>query len=129
SNFITVALLLAVIMGSFWLVIYFYEPILDWCLQHKGLFLSIPAGLSVLAVVIWLGFASVFGFVANGFDAVGLNIRTTAPWQATQSTFPGLGEEFMPPLDEGSFLLMPTTMPLAGIEEAKDVMQKLDMHV
>ncbi|SMO83709.1 efflux RND transporter permease subunit [Fodinibius sediminis] len=129
ANFITVALLLAVIMGSFWLVIYFYEPILDWCLQHKGLFLSIPAGLSVLAVVIWLGFASVFGFVANGFDAVGLNIRTTAPWQAAQSTFPGLGEEFMPPLDEGSFLLMPTTMPHAGIEEAKDVMQKLDMRV
>jgi Cu(I)/Ag(I) efflux system membrane protein CusA/SilA len=40
-----------------------------------------------------------------------------------------LGEEFMPPLDEGSFLLMPTTMPHAGIEEAKDVMQKLDMRV
>jgi Cu(I)/Ag(I) efflux system membrane protein CusA/SilA len=129
SNFVTVALLLAVIMGSFWLVIYFYEPVLDWCLQHKGWFLSIPASLWVLAVVIWLGFASVFGFVATGFDTVGLNIRTTAPWQAAQSTFPGLGEEFMPPLDEGSFLLMPTTMPHAGIEEAKDVMQKLDMRV
>ena len=129
SNFITVALLLAVIMGSFWLVIYFYEPMLDWCLQHKGVFLSIPAAFSVLAVVIWLGFASVFGFVATGFDAVGLNIRTTAPWQAAQSTFPGLGEEFMPPLDEGSFLLMPTTMPHVGIEEAKDIMQKIDMRV
>jgi Cu(I)/Ag(I) efflux system membrane protein CusA/SilA len=129
SNFITVALLLAVIMGSFWIVIYFYEPMLDWCLQHKALFLSIPASLSVLAVVIWLGFASVFGFVANGFDVVGLNIRTTAPWQAAQSTFPGLGEEFMPPLDEGSFLLMPTTMPHVGIEEAKDIMQKMDMRV
>jgi Cu(I)/Ag(I) efflux system membrane protein CusA/SilA len=129
SNFVTVALLLAVIMGSFWLVIYFYEPMLDWCLQHKALFLSIPASLSVLAVVIWLGFAGVFGFVANGFDVVGLNIRTTAPWQAAQSTFPGLGEEFMPPLDEGSFLLMPTTMPHVGIEEAKDIMQKMDMRV
>lgn len=128
-NFVTVALLLAIIMGSFWLVIYYYQPILDWCLSHKVLFLSIPASLSVLALIIWLGFSTVFGFVATGFDAVGLNIRTTASWQAAQSTFPGLGEEFMPPLDEGSFLLMPTTMPHAGIKETKDVMQKIDMRV
>ena len=128
-NFITVALLLAVIMGSFWAVIYFYRPVLDWCLEHKVLFLSIPASLTVLALVIWLGFSTVFGFVAQGFDVVGVNIRTSSPWQAAQNTFPGLGEEFMPPLDEGSFLLMPTTMPHAGIEEAKNVMQKLDMRV
>ncbi len=128
-NFVTVALLLAVIMGSFWLVIYYYRPILDWCLNHKALFLSIPTTLSVIALVIWLGFTSVFGFIATGFDAVGLNIRTTAPWQAAQSAFPGLGEEFMPPLDEGSFLLMPTTMPHAGMEETLDIMQKIDMRV
>ena len=129
ENLILVALLLGIIMGSFWLVIYYYEPILDWCLRRKALFLSIPASLTVLALVIWLGFSTVFGFLATGFDAIGLNIRTTAPWQGVQSTFPGLGEEFMPPLDEGSFLLMPTTMPHAGIEETKDVMQKIDMRV
>jgi len=38
-----------------------------------------------------------------------------------------LGREFMPPLDEGSFLYMPTTMPHAGIGEATDVLRKLDM--
>ncbi len=129
GNFIAVALLLSIIMGSFWLVIYYYEPILDWCLRKKGLFLTIPVSFSVLALVIWLGFSTVFGFLASGFDTVGLNIRTTAPWQAAQATFPGLGEEFMPPLDEGSFLLMPTTMPHAGIEETMDVMQKIDMRV
>ena len=40
-----------------------------------------------------------------------------------------MGEEFMPALDEGSFLYMPTTMPHASIGEALDVMQKLDMAV
>ncbi|MDZ7659570.1 efflux RND transporter permease subunit [Fodinibius sp.] len=129
GNFITVALLLTVIMGSFWLVIYYYRPILDWCLTNKKLFLSIPTSLIVLSMVIWLGFSGVFGFVASGFNTVGLNIQETSAWQAAESTFPGLGEEFMPPLDEGSYLLMPTTMPHAGIEEAKDVMQKLDMRV
>ena len=39
----------------------------------------------------------------------------------------GLGKEFMPPLDEGSFLYMPTTMPHASIGEAIDVLQKQDM--
>ena len=40
-----------------------------------------------------------------------------------------MGEEFMPPLDEGSFLYMPTTMPHASIGEALDVVKKLDMAV
>ena len=39
----------------------------------------------------------------------------------------GLGKEFMPPLDEGSFLYMPTTMPHASIGECLDVLQKQDM--
>ena len=41
----------------------------------------------------------------------------------------GLGKEFMPPLDEGSFLLMPTTMPHASIGEALDVLQKQDKAI
>ncbi len=40
-----------------------------------------------------------------------------------------LGREFMPALDEGSFLFMPTTMPHASIGEALDVMQKQDMAI
>ncbi|MHC4759091.1 MAG: efflux RND transporter permease subunit, partial [Planctomycetota bacterium] len=39
----------------------------------------------------------------------------------------GLGKEFMPSLDEGSFLYMPTTMPHASIGEALDVLQKQDI--
>ncbi len=37
-----------------------------------------------------------------------------------------LGKEFMPPLDEGSFLYMPTTMPHASIGEALDILAKQD---
>ncbi|HZH88369.1 MAG TPA: efflux RND transporter permease subunit, partial [Chitinophagaceae bacterium] len=43
-------------------------------------------------------------------------------WQNT-------GKEFMPSLDEGSFLLMPTSMPHSGVEENKRVLQQLDMAV
>jgi len=38
----------------------------------------------------------------------------------------GLGKEFMPPLDEGSFLYMPTTMPHASIGEALGIVAKQD---
>ncbi len=40
-----------------------------------------------------------------------------------------LGQEFMPPLDEGSFLYMPTTMPHASIGEATDVLSHLDRAI
>lgn len=39
------------------------------------------------------------------------------------------GKEFMPALDEGSFLLMPTSMPHSGVAENKRVLQQLDMAV
>ena len=41
----------------------------------------------------------------------------------------GMGKEFMPSLDEGSFLYMPTTMPHASIGEAIDVLAKLDTAI
>jgi len=98
----------------------FYPVILQWCLGHKILFLSIPMMLLVLGAMIWLGFDRVFSFVPQQF-------RTNRLWAAASHTFPGLGKEFMPPLDEGSFLYMPTTMAHASIGEALDILQKQDV--
>lgn len=39
------------------------------------------------------------------------------------------GKEFMPSLDEGSFLLMPTSMPHAGVAENQRILKQLDMAV
>jgi Cu(I)/Ag(I) efflux system membrane protein CusA/SilA len=43
---------------------------------------------------------------------------------ATVPVFQRLGAEFMPPLDEGSLLVMPTTFAGISIEEARRAMQK-----
>lgn len=43
--------------------------------------------------------------------------------------FQETGEEFMPALDEGSFLLMPTAMPHAGMQENIKNLRLLDMAV
>ena len=40
---------------------------------------------------------------------------------------PGIGREFMPPLDEGSFLYMPSLLPQAGLGPAVEVNAKQDM--
>lgn len=41
----------------------------------------------------------------------------------------GIGREFMPPLDEGSFLYMPSLLPQAGLRPAIEVNAKQDMAI
>ena len=124
GNLFFVVLLIGLILISFWLVIRYYDKLISWCLDHKLTFLSIPAFFVMLGLVIWLGFGSVFGFLGKT-----TGLENTRLWSSADQSFPGLGKEFMPALDEGAFLLMPTTMPHAGVEEALDVMQKIDMAV
>jgi Cu(I)/Ag(I) efflux system membrane protein CusA/SilA len=119
GNFVFVAILLG---GMLLLVQFFvrrYETVLSWCLSNKRLFLFLPILLVLLGLTVWRGFDGMFHFMP-GF------VRSTAPYVAMNHAFPGLGKEFMPDLDEGSYLYMPTTMPHASIGEALDVLQLQD---
>jgi len=129
TNLFFILLIIGLLIGLFTFIIKQYDTILNWSLRNKGRFLAIPGFILVLGVVIWMGFNTVFGFIARGFDQAGINIRTTEAWSTLAHTFPGVGEEFMPALDEGSFLLMPTSMPHSGIEENKKILKHLDMAV
>jgi len=53
-------------------------------------------------------------------------LSTRIRWTVSRD-WDGLGREFMPDLDEGSFLYMPTTSTHASIGEALDVLQKQGM--
>lgn len=128
-NFVFVALLVGIILGAFTLLQVSYRRILRWCLNNKVKFLLIPVFLMLLGVNIWMGFSNIFGFLANGADKMGWNIRTTAVWSGLNHSFPGMGKEFMPSLDEGSFLLMPTSMPHSGVEYNRKVVGQLDMMI
>jgi copper/silver efflux system protein len=48
---------------------------------------------------------------------------------ATVPIFQRLGSEFMPPLDEGSLLVMPTTFPGISIEEARRALQRQNQTI
>jgi Cu(I)/Ag(I) efflux system membrane protein CusA/SilA len=114
--------LIGILMTSVLLFQRAYPRILRWCLNHKLAFMSLPMTLLLLGVIIWFGFDRVFSFVPE-------SLRHHQLWTAARHTFPGLGKEFMPPLDEGSFLYMPTTMPHASIGEALDVLQKQNIAI
>jgi Cu(I)/Ag(I) efflux system membrane protein CusA/SilA len=119
-NLIFVGLLIGGLLIFFRIFQKLYPRILGWCLEHKLLFLFIPVFILILGSMIWLGFGKVLNFVPDSF-------RSNNLWAAGVRTFPGLGKEFMPALDEGSFLYMPTTMPHASIGECLDVLQKQDI--
>ncbi|MXW79460.1 MAG: efflux RND transporter permease subunit [Gemmatimonadetes bacterium] len=116
-NFIFAAGLIGGLLALFRALQHVFPRVLRWCLDHKGLALLLPLLLLLVGASAWLGFARVFGFVPPA-------LRHSAPFAALDEALPGLGKEFMPPLDEGSFLWMPTTMPHASIGEVLDVLQK-----
>jgi len=129
-NLVFVALLVAVLMGGFFLILHFYRPILRWALAHKAVYLTMPLALLVVGFTVWLGFDRVFGFIPAGIERMGVDarpLRHARPWVWAVHEFRGLGREFMPPLDEGAFLWMPTTMPHASLGEVLEVMQYQDL--
>jgi len=121
-NFIFVIAIVGVVLGLLSLVVFYYSKILNWCLENKWKFLAFPALIVLFGINIWIGFDKVFGFMPKF-------VKETRIWDSASNALPGLGKEFMPSLNEGSFLLMPTTMPHSGIEENLEVIRILDKKV
>ena len=126
KGFIRNTVFVTALIGGLLMALFFfirsYARILAWTLGHKILALIVPAFIAVIGGLVWLGFDAFFGWLPQP-------VRTSGPVSVVAHAFPGLGREFMPPLDEGSFLFMPTTMPHASIGEAYDVLKKQDMAV
>ncbi|MGE0533477.1 MAG: efflux RND transporter permease subunit [Pirellulales bacterium] len=106
-----------------------YRPTLRWVLAHKASFLSIPACLIALGFTVWLGFNVVGIPISTTCRVVGFDITKTSGWQRLEQTFPGLGREFMPPLDEGSLLYMPSILPSASLTIAEEVIKQQDLAI
>jgi Cu(I)/Ag(I) efflux system membrane protein CusA/SilA len=122
NNYLFVVVIIGGLMMFFEMFRKGYPTMLRWCLSHKLLFMSLPVFIIFLGLCAWLGFPRVTGFLPDF-------IKSSRPYVAVSHTFPGLGKEFMPDLDEGAFLFMPTTMPHASIGEVKDVLRKQDILI
>lgn len=106
-----------------------YRPTLRWVLTHKGTFLTIPVGVIALGFTVWLGFDVVGIPISATCRVAGFDITKTSGWQRLERTFPGLGREFMPPLDEGSLLYMPSILPSASLTIAEEVIKQQDIAI
>jgi Cu(I)/Ag(I) efflux system membrane protein CusA/SilA len=120
-----VAFVAVVIGGTLLLLSLFqrsYSAMLGRCLERKAVALAGPVLLIAFGATAWLGFDATAGWLPSF-------VRESRPVEKLAAAFPGFGKEFMPPLDEGSYLFMPTTMPHASIGEATDVLHTLDLAI
>ncbi len=97
-----------------------YPYVLRWALDHKATFLMLPLAIVAAGGMVWRGFDDLFAWMPPA-------VHDSEPGVYLAEKFPGLGKEFMPPLDEGSYLYMPVTMPHASIGEVLDVLKKQDI--
>lgn len=122
ANFFFVIVIVAIVLGALSMVVFFYPKLLNWALNNKIKFLIAPVLIVLFGITTWQGFDKLFGFMPEF-------AKNTNTYNLLAEKLPGIGKEFMPSLDEGSFLLMPTTMPHSGIEENLEVIRILDKKV
>lgn len=99
-----------------------YRPTLRWVLRHKLKFLCIPLLIVLLGLMVWRGAGTVLTPIIAPLEATGVDPDRVRPIRALKDAFPGLGQEFMPPLDEGTLLYMPSLLPQASLDETLRVM-------
>ncbi len=131
-NLVFVGLSVFLLISFFFWFQKIYPTLLMIFLKRKKTFLIVPSLIVLFGAMIWLGFAKVVSPVTSVLERVGVPSSTVMkawPFASLQKAFPGLGKEFMPNLDEGSYLYMPTTMPHASIGEALDVLQKQNIRI
>jgi Cu(I)/Ag(I) efflux system membrane protein CusA/SilA len=95
QNFFFVVIIIGILIGTFYVIIHYYEKILRFLIKIRLIFIGL------LMLLLFAGY----------------------------SIFKNTGQEFMPSLNEGSFLLMPTSMPHAGMEMNEANLRLLDMSV
>ena len=116
------------VFSIMWLLSETWMPLSDQSLFINGVFITIIVGIVITFFLLikhfyepllhyFLKNKALFFFLPILIIMLGYSI-----WQSTS-------KEFMPSLDEGTFLLMPVSMPHAGVVQNKEVIQRLDRNV
>ena len=120
---IILALLVAYFLAKEWMPLGVTKSV-----STNFLFLTVIAGTLIgFFYVIIHFYEKILRFLLR-FKIIFLLLVGVILYQGYQ-VFKNTGEEFMPSLDEGSFLLMPTSMPHSGMQENIKNLRLLDMAV
>jgi Cu(I)/Ag(I) efflux system membrane protein CusA/SilA len=126
-----------------------YKPLLTWALPRRNLvmwmfaaLLVLAAGMFPLQAIVGQGasetawktaFLGVFGLVTtltviltHGWKWQILSLATLVPLGLWAFHFTKIGVAFMPPLDEGTTLDMPVTVPRASVTQSADDLKARD---
>jgi Cu(I)/Ag(I) efflux system membrane protein CusA/SilA len=121
-----------------------YKPMLTWMMPRRNLamwsfsaLLIVGAGLFPMDAVLPFSWHWCFLIVTGVTIAVSVSLIVGRRWQAlsfvtlaalalSAYSFPKIGTEYMPPLDEGSILDMPVTVPRASVAEVADDIKARD---
>jgi Cu(I)/Ag(I) efflux system membrane protein CusA/SilA len=114
-----------------------YQPVLAGALRHKLLTLAVAVTLFVTSLVLVAGAGVLLSPVASPLS-VAASLAGGAPLKAVadrlsgaqswlnEHVAPGVGKEFMPPLDEGTLMFMPVTSNQVSLTQAVEIMKKQD---
>jgi Cu(I)/Ag(I) efflux system membrane protein CusA/SilA len=92
-----------------------YRPTLRWALNNRRAVITMTCGIFLISLV-----------AAFGLPRPVLVMFRNWKWNAVATVCSGQGSEFMPTLNEGSLLLMPTLLPSTSLTEIKRVMSWQD---
>ncbi len=91
-------------------------------LRHRVLFTLAITALAAGGYLLGLGWPVVREPLRAAFAAAGADLGHTRLDQQLTRAFPGVGSSFLPPLDEGALLFMPSLPAGAGLAETQRVM-------
>nr|MBA3684199.1 efflux RND transporter permease subunit [Planctomycetota bacterium] len=106
-----------------------YRVILSGLLAHKRLFLGACCAIIVTGFGLGLGWARLSAPLRWAVAAAGGDLSRTAPDRWLSARLPGIGESFLPPLDEGSLLFMPSILSQGGLGESLRVMSEQNRRI
>ncbi len=99
-----------------------YEWAYERIQRHKVVFTVTIAAMAFGGYLLGAGWATVSWPLRRAVALAGGDLTVTRVDQALTRAFPGVGASFLPPLDEGSLLFMPSIPATGGLGETQRIM-------
>ena len=91
-------------------------------LRHRVAFTLVVATMAIGGYLLGAGWQTLSWPLRKTFALVGADLSHTHLDHAMTRLFPGVGSSFLPPLDEGSLLFMPSIPATGGLGETQRIM-------